>query len=111
MRWRQDLAESSQDTVVIVALAEQLLVEYFHHETESAEDAITQYFRRYRSQFDEAFVRHEHSWRIATAAHFTVHLNGNPSNLPFWRVENGCVRTPMEVVEFLDENYWKPRRP
>lgn len=104
--WRSALAGYDPDTIIIVEIAEVFLRRHFGHDSESAERILSDFFEMKKKWIDEEYVRHQHSWRIATEAEYRTFLNGSPGELPEWRVSNGLVETPRDALEYLREHYW-----
>jgi hypothetical protein len=104
--WRTDLKHFDPDTLLILEIAERFLQDYFGHDAVAAERILSEYFVIKQSWIDESYVRHEHSWRIATEAQFRVEVRGAPGELFEWRRSASVVDTPREALEYLKRHYW-----
>jgi hypothetical protein len=110
MSWRTRLSNYDPDTLVIVEIAGHFLKEYFHHSADESDRLLTRYFESFDRFFDESFVRHELSWALACAAHYTIHLGGERGNQRMWEKEQGFLETPPDALEYMREHYWNRDR-
>jgi anaerobic selenocysteine-containing dehydrogenase len=110
MKWRDALQKYHPDTLIIIEIAERFLQDYFGHGADRAEEVLSEFFSRFGGSFDEEYVRDEHSWRLANAAHYCIQLQGERVDLPEWRRREGYLRTPPEALEYLREHYWNRNR-
>ena len=110
MTWRNALGHYHADTVVIIEIAERFLQDHFNHSQSDAERLLTEYFALHGDRIDESYVRHQHSWRIATEVEYCVHIGGSLGTLFQWRYDNDVTGTPSDALQYLRDNYWNRDR-
>lgn len=104
MDWKEEL-KFGTGAKLLLSITKDFLVQYFEHSSSDAEKMIIKFFRKY-DYIDEDFIHHEMSWSIATAVHFSMHLNGERGDLREWEKQNGYLDPPDNAVAYMKKHYW-----
>ncbi len=110
MKWKQMFNEldyeDREETEKILEIAEHFLCKYFGHDLSYADEILYQFLHRYSQRYDEDFIHHEMSYRVAATVHFIIHLNGSTNDLGNWLVETGHARPDPEATEYFRKHFF-----
>jgi hypothetical protein len=88
-------------SVRLLEISADLLVHYFGHTRERAEELTSRFLVRDPSRFNEDFIHHEMPWRVAAAIHYLESMGGPPNRLGDWIIESGNEGSPPEASELI----------
>jgi len=109
MNWREEAKrldyEDRDETELLLEIAHHFLCEYFGHKTDYANDIMIKFLKNYSSSYNEDFIHHEMSYRVAATIHFVIHLNGSPNKLGEWLIENVNKKHNPEADEYFRRHF------
>jgi hypothetical protein len=104
MSWKKHVF-FDEDTIRLLQIAQDFLVQYFGHDTDEAEQLVSKFLET--SVWDEDIMHHESSYRVAAAAHYLCALGGDRSTLGTWLLEEGHNTPPRAALEYFREHYFQ----
>lgn len=107
MSWKQHVCRFDEDTVRLLQIAQDFLIQYFGHEADEAEQVMSKFIEA--SIWDEDVMHHESSYRLAAAAHYLCALGGDRTALGKWLLEAGHKDAPPAAAEYFREHYFQKR--
>lgn len=88
-------------TLRLLDISVELLMRYFGHTRDDAEELTNRFLVREPSVVNEDFIHHEMPWRVAAAIHYLESIGGPRERLGHWLIESGNQNSPPEVPEFV----------
>lgn len=105
MSWVGDDAHLDADTVRLLEITHHFLIAYFHHDCNEADRLMSEFLSA--SRYDEDFMHHESSFRLAAIIHYIHALGGDPSSVGTWLIDQGYNITPRDALEYFREHYFR----
>jgi len=109
MNWKDQLNNigytDREDTEEILEIAVHFLVIFFGHTTQYASDLMFQFLQKYSEVYDEDYIHHDLSYRVAAIVHFAIHLNGSMNDVKDWLIETGHIKGNQEATEYFRKHY------
>lgn len=98
--------ETDEETLVILEIARDFLMQYFNHTQEKSDILINTFYDRNRGRVDDDFYHHESSFRVATMAQYFIYLTGNEKDFINWLKKEKLWETPREAIEYFNKKYF-----
>ena len=92
-------------SILILEITHHILVEYFEHTPQYADEIIYQFMEKYK--VEDPYIHDKIGWYMATAIQHCIHLKGEHDTLIFWEVENNYTIIPPSVKAYEDKHFWK----
>ncbi len=106
MSWRKYTTTFDPDTVRILEIAETFLTKFFGHPASDASTLIESFLEIHGSRYDEDFLHHQSSYRVAALIHYLQAIGGDVSGASEWLVDQGHNNPPREAIDYFREHYF-----
>jgi hypothetical protein len=94
------------DTMRLLEISADFLIQYFAYGREEAEHLVSSFLDHFKEVYDEDFLHHESSYRLAAMIHYFESLHGPRERLGHWLAESGYQEEPREALAYFREKYF-----